>query len=86
MSFDELTYPLRAFYYNHTELSIAIFVALVIFSVFKPKQIGKMLIGVAILAGIAYLVGSLGDTVSKGIDRKDKATHRTDKSYIENQK
>ena len=83
MSLDEITYPLRAFYYNNTKLSIAIFIVLVIFSIFKPKQIGKMLVGVAILAGIAYLVGSLSSTVSKGIDKKDQGTHRTDKAYKE---
>lgn len=86
MSIDELLRPIRVFYYNNTELSIAIFVALVIFSIFKPKQIGKMLIGVAILAGIAYLIGSLSNTVTKGADRKDKASHRTEKQYIENEK
>jgi Ca2+/Na+ antiporter len=73
------------FYSNNTEISIAIVVALIVAVLINPRQIGKIVGAVVIIAVIAYVLASLGGTVSKGIDKKNEATTRTDKNYRESE-
>ena len=77
----ELIQTIETFYINNTEISIAIISALIIAILIKPKQIGKILGAVAIMAIIAYVFVSLSDTASKGINNKNEASTRADKDY-----
>ncbi|WP_455374909.1 hypothetical protein [Kaarinaea lacus] len=77
---------IKAFYTNNTEISIAIIVGAVIFLVVKPKEFGKLLTVIAVVAIIGYLVTAVIDVVNKGSEKKGEATSRTDRSYQDSER
>jgi chromate transport protein ChrA len=77
---------IASFYHENTEVSIAIIVAAIIFLFLRPKEFGKLLIVIAVVAIIAFLVSAVVDVVDKGADKKGQAANRTDKSYSDSEK
>lgn len=84
MSISGFITDITNFYHSNTEISIALAVAVVGYALYKPKDIGKMLVGVAILAVLVSVVVSLSDTASDSMASKEKAIHRTDDSFKKN--
>ena len=72
---------ITTFYHENTEVSIAIIVAAVIFLFLKPKEFGKLLVVIAVVAIVAYLVTAVIDVVDKGAEKKGEAAGRTEKNY-----
>lgn len=81
MNFGELIRSIETFYAANTELTIAIIVTLVIAVLIKPKEIKKILLGIAIIAAIGYLIVSLSNIVSTGIDSTNEVGIKTDRQY-----
>lgn len=79
----EFIETIQSFYYANTEISIAIAVAILIAIFINPKLAGKILGAIAIIAIVGYLVVAVMGIVDKGAEKKDAASHRTDKSYSE---
>ena len=77
---------IKAFYTNNTEISIAIIVGAVIFLIIKPKEFGKLLTVIAVVAIIGYLVTAVIDVVNKGSEKKGEAANRTDRSYQDSER
>ena len=72
---------IKAFYTNNTEISIAILVGVIIYLVVKPKEIGKLLTVIAVMAIIGFLTSAVIDVVNKGSEKKGEASSRTERSY-----
>ncbi len=81
MNIDELIQPIKTFYANNTELTIAVVVTLVIAILIKPKEIKKIIVGIGIVIVIGYLIASLSGIVSTGIDRTNEMGVKTDRTY-----
>lgn len=68
------------FYSENTELSLALVAAVVVFGIFKPKYIWKIVIAVVLLGVVASVISMLGDTLSEGSDQKEKMGERTEQT------
>lgn len=77
---------IKAFYTNNTEISIAILVGAIIFLIIKPKEFGKLLTVIAVVAIIGYLITAVIDVVNKGSEKKSEAASRTDRSYQDSER
>ncbi|WP_455204033.1 hypothetical protein [Kaarinaea lacus] len=84
MSISGFIAEITNFYHSNTEISIALLVVVVGYALYKPKDIGKMLVGIAILTAVVSVVASLGDTATTSMTAKEKAIHRTDESFKKN--
>ena len=81
MTVSELIQPIKLFYIQHTSITIAMVAAMVILVIINPKQFGKIVGALAVLVTIIYVVVSLMNAVSKGIDNEADAGARTNKQY-----
>ena len=81
MNIEELIQPFKTFYSSNTELAIGIIAAVAIAVLIKPKEIGKILVAIGIIATIGYLIASLGNVVSNSVDNKSEVGTKTDKLY-----
>ncbi len=72
---------IQTFYQGNTEISIAFLVAIVFILIIIPKAAGKLLGVIAAIIVIGYVINSAMDLTSSATDKKNDATHRTDKGF-----
>ncbi|MBU0730793.1 MAG: hypothetical protein KKE17_08145 [Proteobacteria bacterium] len=77
MDFEHIIGWVSWFFRCYPLLAIGIIVVLVIFVYFKPKEMLKLLFLSIAVAVISYMLLSLGDSMSHGVDNKDKMITKT---------
>ncbi|MFP4039861.1 MAG: hypothetical protein ACLFS7_04895 [Desulfosudaceae bacterium] len=71
MDLNEVLRLINNFFYNHTYLAVAIVVALVIITCWRPKQVLKILLTILAAALIGYFLYYIGQAMLSGMAGKE---------------
>lgn len=65
------------FFRQYPLLAVVLAAAVVLYGLARPKELGKLLAVVALLAIVFYLLSLLGGTLNTGIKEKDEMIYKT---------